>query len=74
MEQQRLKNLAWGLPPLDEHGCASYDTIQTALLMDIRDELQRLNRTLECPNAQAIPGLLRKIEANTRKQRKKKAA
>ena len=39
--------------------------MQLAVLMDIRDELKRLNAFLHCPNAVAIPKLLRSIQRNT---------
>ncbi len=49
--------------------------VQIAILQDIRDELQILNRLLGCRNAVAIPDILRKIVMNTTKpKRKKKAA
>lgn len=69
----RHKNQNWRLPELVKN-TASWDCVNAALLMDIRDELQQLNRFLICDNAQAIPGLLRKIEANTRKKEPKRKA
>jgi hypothetical protein len=43
---------------------------QLAVLMDIRVELQTLNRVLACPNFQAIPQTLKRISRNTAKPRK----
>ena len=45
-----------------------------AVLQDIRDELRRLNATLECPRFLAIPTHLEAIGRNTRKPRRKRAA
>jgi hypothetical protein len=39
--------------------------------MDIREELQRLNRLLHCQNFTAIPSELRKIARNTAKPKPK---
>lgn len=43
-----------------------------SVLMDIRDELQKLNRLLGCENFTSIPTLLRLIRANTAKPKKRK--
>jgi len=48
------------------------DGVTAALLMDIRDELQTLNRLLACPNFTQIPTTLRAIRKNTTKARRKK--
>ena len=48
------------------------DGVMLAVIMDIRDELQRLNRLLSCPNFTAIPTTLRSIRRNTAKPREKK--
>lgn len=44
-----------------------------AVLMDIRDELQRLNRLLHCSNFVAIPTILRRIDQNAAKKKAPKA-
>ncbi len=41
-----------------------------ALLMDIRDELKKLNALFHCPNFTAIPQNLNAIRRNTTKKRK----
>ena len=51
----------------------SYDGIQIALLMDIREELRRLNTLFHCHNAIDIPNILRKIAKNTTKPKRKRA-
>jgi hypothetical protein len=64
----RHKNAEWNLPDPVQ----SWEQVNAALMMDIRYELRRLNRTMECANTQAIPGLLRDIERNTTKKRRRK--
>lgn len=56
----------------NDDGCASLDTWQTAMLVQIRDELRKLNTLLHCHNTVAIPQILRQIEANTRKPKPRK--
>ncbi len=63
----RHRNTDWSLP--DPIG--TYDQAQTAVLMDIREELQKLNSHLRCPNFVSIPKELRAIKRNTTRQRKK---
>ena len=77
MTDTRHKNEQWRL---NEKGtkkkngslCYSLDTIQTAILMDIRDELRDLNHLLRCPNFIGIPTTLQDIKRNTTKPRRKK--
>ena len=70
MADRRGKNVDW--PPLDEDGKApTWERIGIAVLMDIRDELQRLNAAIYCPNFIGIPRTLRAIERNTAKRRRK---
>ena len=45
------------------------DGVTVAVLMDIRDELQRLNGLLNCRNFTGIPGTLRAIRRNTTKRK-----
>jgi histidinol phosphatase-like enzyme len=73
----RHKDSNWNLPEgtprpgnVTEH---SWESIHAALLMDIRDELKRLNNLLHCPNFQQIPFKLDAIRCNTAKPRKQKA-
>lgn len=50
----------------------TWDHVPLQVLMDIRDELQRMNAVLHCPNFTAIPSKLdairRKIPARKKKQ------
>ncbi|BAQ16071.1 hypothetical protein [Methyloceanibacter caenitepidi] len=62
----RKKNVNWDLPDKN-----SWDAANLALLMDIRDELQKLNALLACRNFTDIPTILRGIRTNTAKPRKK---
>ena len=63
----RHKDTEWNLP--DRH---QWESIHAALLMDIRDELKRLNTLLYCHNFQAIPRHLKAIRQNTNKKHAKK--
>lgn len=67
----RHKDCNWDLPDRELSGKYSWDTVQTSILMDIRDELKRMNARLNCPRFIEIPYVLEKIEKNTRKKRKK---
>lgn len=57
MAERRYKDVDWNL-----EGGPSWERTQTAILMDLRDELKKLNRVLECPNFLAIPHELRLIK------------
>lgn len=61
----------WNIQGNDD-GTLSVDRIQVLILADIRRELQSLNRTLNCPNFQAIPRKLDRISRNTAKPKKSK--
>lgn len=69
----RLKNHTWSMSP-DPFGKYSTACAQLGVLQDIRDELQTLNRTFGCHNAQEIPKILREIRRNTTKRKKRKKA
>jgi hypothetical protein len=60
------------LRPAWNHQDDTWDDLQLEMqesirnvLEDIRGELQQLNRTLGCPNFQAIPARLKRISRNT---------
>lgn len=65
----RHKNTDWDLP----YPAANWEQAGIAILMDIRDELQTLNRLLGCDNFTQIPHVLRGIRAKlpTKKRKKK---
>ena len=60
----------WNLPidngTINNHEWAS---VHSALLMDIRDELRRIRRVLECRKFQRIPAALKGIRANTERKK-----
>ena len=61
----RHANANWNLPGT----LAKWDQVNTALLMDLRDGLDAIQRNtapLQCSNALKIPALLRKIEQHLR--------
>lgn len=76
---RRQKNMEWAVR--DEEGNYYKNGVQLAVMMDIRDELQRLNALLHCYNATSMPATLReirtavnKIARNTTKKKKPKPA
>ena len=68
----RNKNVQWdtitrqNYYQSDQH----YNRAILATLMDIRDELQTLNRVFACTNFQNIPHVLKRISANTHEAKK----
>lgn len=69
----RRKNRVWSVCEPDTGNRIAIDGAQLAVLQDIRDELQKLNQLLHCPNCIAIPAILREIRQNTRKRKPAKA-
>lgn len=67
----RRKDVTWDVTGGDGK-VSSWEQAHAALLMDIRDELKKLNSLLHCHNFQAIPRKLDRISRNTAKPRKKK--
>jgi hypothetical protein len=65
----RHKDVDWTLPDK----LATWDQVNTSILLDIRDELKSLNALLHCQNFQQIPqvlrGIRRKIPTPRRKRR-----
>jgi len=64
----RHKDAVWRLS--DPAG--TWDEVKIAVLMDIRDELKSINRTLGCANFLAIPSELRAIRLNTNRVKRKR--
>lgn len=64
----RHKDANWILP----EKVFTTATCQLAVLMDLRDELKRLNNLLHCNNFIQIPQYLRGIRRNTTKKRRTK--
>ena len=72
----RHKDVNWKLPegvPCATGRTHEWNSIQVALLMDIRDELKHLNAVIYCPNFIAIPRKLERIARNTTKRKKGQA-
>lgn len=70
MTEQRHKDARW-IIQYNADGNLTWAEVQTAVLMDIRDELKRLNAAIWCPNFQAIPTTLRRISRHVAKPRRK---
>lgn len=68
MRRQARVNRYWETPDSFQ-----WEHVRVELLMDIRDELQKLNAVLNCRNFLAIPSKLDKIERNTCKPKRKRA-
>jgi len=70
------KNQQWTINQADKDpgAVATVDEAILATLMDIRGELQALNRVFGCSNFLRIPWVLDRIAANTRKPRKRRKA
>lgn len=64
----RHKDTEW---VLDEKN-PGFAGAQLAVLMDIRDELKRMNSLFHCIRFQSMPGTLESIRRNTAKPRPKK--
>jgi len=71
MKDMRHRNANWAITLHSNGQTVSFEGAQLAVLMDIRDELQALNRLLNCHNALDIPRILRQIRANTSKPKRK---
>ena len=63
----RFRDRDWNLAD-DKGRIGSWELVQVAVLMDLRDELKRLNNLLNCPNFISIPRILRGIRRNTARQ------
>lgn len=71
MDDTRKKNVDWAILR-NTNGTTSAETASLAVLMDIRDELQKLNRVFECHNFLRISQTLEQIRRSTTKKRKVK--
>ena len=56
----KKQNVEWTLHT-NENGSTPYEDAILAVLMDIRVELQNLNRLLRCPNFTGMPKSLERI-------------
>ena len=64
----RYAHRDWSLPET----LGDWTQVQVAVLMDIRDELKKINSILYCPNFTGIPRVLKQIRGNTTKKRRRK--
>jgi len=72
MTDTRRRNETWAVAQSDGT-IPTWERVGIAVLMDIRDELQTLNRLLSCQSFIGIPATLRGIKRNTAKpQRRQK--
>lgn len=71
MSDKRKKDVEWKLSD-NADGTIPVSYAQIAVLMDLRDELKKLNRLLSCENFTSIPALLRMIRENTAKPKRKR--
>ena len=67
MVSTRCKDQDWAVGDPATGKVPSWERAGIAVLMDIRDELKRLNRLLWCPKFVSIPATLRRISRNTAK-------
>ena len=68
---RKFINVQWDLPSDANGRIATWQAMEIAMLMDIRDELQKLNHLLGCQNFIDVPRILRGIEVNTKKPKRK---
>ena len=66
----RFKNADWDIAASGT-GSRVIEGAILAVLMDLRDEMQRLNLLLHCPNFTAIPGKLERIARKLPTKRKR---
>lgn len=68
---RKIRHQSWSVE-LSETGSVSQADAQLIVLMDIRDELQRLNRVVGCPNFLKIPTTLKAIQRKLPAKRKRR--
>lgn len=66
MADRRHKDADWTID-IDKSNRVEWGGAQTAVLMDIRDELKALNSIFNCVNFLGMPAVLRQVAANTKK-------
>lgn len=71
MADTRHKNGNWTLHATADDKL-TWEKVQVSVLMDIRDELQTLNRVFQCKNFLRIPYQLDQIRKQTAKKKKKR--
>ena len=71
MSHSNARNTNWSIWQ-NEDRTYDADTVTRAILLDIREELRAINRTLNCSNCLAIPRTLQRIARNTHKPKKRR--
>jgi hypothetical protein len=66
----RCKDWIWTVSKNHDGKHYSMEAATLTVLLDLRDELKRLNTLLHCSNFVAMPAILRRISRNTAKKRK----
>jgi hypothetical protein len=64
---RKHKDVDWQLPVTENGALKSWDYIQIAVLMDIRDELKKLNETLGCYRVQRMSDDIHRIDRRLQK-------
>jgi hypothetical protein len=67
---KQFPNIDWDLAN-DNGAIGTWGKVNTAVLMDIRNELRTINNVLRCSNFLAIPRHLKRIAGNTTKKKKR---
>jgi hypothetical protein len=70
----RRRHVDWLVWRNDIDNTFNNDQVDQMILMDIREQLAQLLTVFQCPNAQAIPGILRDIAMHTKPRRRKRKA
>jgi glutamate mutase epsilon subunit len=68
MADRRHKNAAWLIQAADKDGKVDSVTVTNAVLMDIRDELQQLNRTMSCHRVASMADAMIRLEKRLAKK------
>ena len=63
----RHQGKEWTIATFPDGNSVTPEDARLAVLMDIREELIKLNRLLNCHNAIDIPNILRRIDRNTKR-------
>jgi hypothetical protein len=70
----RRRHVDWPVWRNDSSNTFDNTQVDQMILMDIREQLGQLLAIFQCPNAQAIPGILRDIATHTEPRRRKRKA
>ena len=68
---ERPRNVDWAVWQSSD-GKYDSDSVQRAILLDIREELRTLTKLLNCKNFVEVPAILRRVVVNTTRKRGKR--